>query len=191
MRPIRYLLVLPALLAVGCAGTRADLLPHWTELGDAERAWFSDHLRAAREGPLEAPAGGSSHRFLWLRAFHQPVVIRVDCTAACTLTLKLLSGRGGHDPGGLLRDRSSPLDEVARARLEALLDEAAFWEGPPAVKIVGLDGAEWVLEGTDGERYVAWDAWSPTTTAEFAAYARLCDYLIELSGLEIAPNAYY
>ena len=180
-----------AVLTAGCAAALRDPLPRWTDLHAAERVWFSTHLRAAREGPLAAPVGGSSHRFLWLRAFHRPVVIRVDCLGSCTMTLKLLSGRGGYEPGGLLRDRTFALNDVDRARFEALLEEAEFWEGPPAVDIVGLDGAEWVLEGTDDDRYVAWNAWSPTTTAEFAAFARLCGYLIERSGLEIAPNAYY
>jgi len=180
-----------ALLAAGCSIPLRDPLPRWTDLDDTERYWFGSHLRAAGEGPLRAPANGSSHRFLWLRAFHQPVVIRVDCAEACELTLKLLSGRGGFDPGGLLRERTFELDPADRTRFEALLEESAFWDGPPPIDLGGRDGAEWVLEGIEAERYVAWNAWSPTTTEAFGAYARLCDFLIERSGLEIPPRAYY
>ena len=49
---------------------------------------------------------------------------------------------------------------------------------------MGLDGADWVLEGLKDTRYHCWNLWCPTEDGRQGAFRDLCLYLFELSGLE-------
>lgn len=70
--------------------------------GDLFRAnWYSKHLKALEEPSLLGLAKNpslQSYRFVWLRTFHHPVIVRLDIMADGTgdLTVKVASGAGGY-----------------------------------------------------------------------------------------------
>lgn len=57
-----------------------------------------------------------------------------------------------------------------------LVDSCKFWELEPLKRELGLDGAEWILEAQQSEKYHYVVRWSPADT-----YRRCCVYLIKLS----------
>lgn len=66
------------------------------------RCWYSAHLDAMEERPLReaVSTGGEAYRFLWLRTFHRPVVIRVVArNGQIVLETKETDGHGGYAPG--------------------------------------------------------------------------------------------
>jgi hypothetical protein len=135
---------------------------------DAFRAdWFGRQLRAAHELSLSQPpdrrrAPRTSLRFLWLRTWHAPVVVRVDERAPgdLWLTAKQLSGTGGYGPGKINRTlvRALTPDEASGFR-RAYKSVAGL---APLECGGGADGAEWVLETREAGRYRLVRRWSPT-----------------------------
>jgi hypothetical protein len=149
--------------------------------------WYGKHLRAAGEGRLCARAGGAEvYRFTWLRSFHAPVVVRVEKRGArYSLTAKRLGGAGGYEPGALAVNRTVPIGAGEWERLRMLLDSAAFWS--PATRTedpsIGLDGAQWILEGVQGDRYKALDRWSPEEAGPDRHIRALGLFLLRIAGL--------
>ena len=78
--------------------------------GDLFRSnWYSKHLKALEESSLFQMAKASSaesYRFVWLRTFHYPVIVRVDIKSdgSGELTTKVSSGAGGYAPGKLVEN---------------------------------------------------------------------------------------
>lgn len=149
--------------------------------------WYGKHLRAAGEGGLCRRAGVAEvYRFTWLRTSHAPVVVRVEKRAdRFTLTAKQLDGAGGYEPGRLVVNRTVQLGSTEWAHLRMLLDSAAFWS--PATRAndprIGLDGAQWILEGAQGSRYQAVDRWSPEENGPNRHIRAVGLYLLRLARL--------
>ena len=152
----------------------------------AEREdWYGKHLRAAGEAPLCPGASAEQYRFLWLRSFHRPVVVRIEVSAAgsAMLVAKELDGAGGYEPGRVARDTSFALAPERWAEMRRLLDDG-FWRMPtaPADTVFGLDGAQWVLEGTATGQYHVVDRWTPEHSPGAAPYRAACLALLRVSG---------
>jgi len=111
-----------------------------------EKAWYAEHLAAMREPELSTRTA-ETYRFLWLRSFDPPVVVRVDAMSeGGSLIAKVLSGQGGYWPGGLCT-------RVARAISAAELDEIrSCVRGAQTFAVprdgVSFDGSEWIMEAT-------------------------------------------
>jgi hypothetical protein len=78
--------------------------------------WYSKHLAAMQELSLwEILKSPTQHvyRFLWLRTFHAPIVIRLNVNPDGTgvLTTKMTNGKGGYQAGSLTKNRSETLSE--------------------------------------------------------------------------------
>jgi hypothetical protein len=129
--------------------------------------WYSKQLKALDEPSLWALSKTQkeqSYRFLWLRTFHHPIAIRVDLNADGTsrLTTKMASGAGGYDPGHLLQNDTSILTKEHTDLFLGKIQENKFWELAPLDKSrMGLDGAEWIIEGVKDGNYRVVDRWSP------------------------------
>jgi len=135
-------------------------------LDEFEDGWYSKHLRAAGERPLSfVPGSPDALRFIWLRSFHAPVIVRVEWapSGAATLTATMLSGAGGYEPGEVSKTVSRTLTQVEVERL-LVLRQAVLRE-PPVDCAMMLDGARWIVEaaGADGYHYV--NAQSPEAGA--------------------------
>ena len=135
-----------------------------------------------------------SYRFLWLRSFNNPVLIRLvlDKTGSASLRYKELT-REGPNIGELTENRSVDVRKLRRQELgdaelaESVLDhfrrraEESFWSLSYKVDdgTVGVDGATWVIEGTKDGRCHLVSRWSPEETDGFR---RLAEEMISFSG---------
>ncbi len=137
------------------------------ETGTCER-WYTKHLRVMREPSLwelSKETSKQSYRFLWLRTFHHPVSVRLEIEKDGTaqLFVKALSGQGGYDPGHTILNRNIKVPKDAVDHFLQLLQKADFWNLPTeqASNVVGVDGAQWIMEGVLGGQYHVVDRWSP------------------------------
>lgn len=139
---------------------------------DLHRDWYSKHLAAAGEPSLfeRARTGqGDILRFLWLRTFDAPVIVRIEGLrgTAPRLVAVELDGQGGYAPGKVRRrlERSLLPAQSAdlRRRLVAQnpLKQPSGSDGCEA----GLDGSQWIVERAIGPRYKMVDRWRPETGA--------------------------
>jgi hypothetical protein len=132
--------------------------------------WYTKHLRALKEESLWVLSSSQPamevYRFLWLRTFHHPISVRVavrsDGTAV--LTAKETDGKGGYEPGKLIRNSTRTLstDEV-RWFLERV-ESSSYWRLPTRSNdsTSGLDGSQWIMEAAKRGNYRIVDVWSPT-----------------------------
>jgi hypothetical protein len=102
----------------------------------------------------ETPGQAQAYRLLWLRTFHHPVAVRVtDSAEKISLDAIELDGKGGYFTGGVLRRKKTTL---SKTQFQVLLDafsKADFWSVATREDGIGLDGAEWVLEGARQGNY--------------------------------------
>lgn len=152
--------------------------------------WFGYHLRSARELSLsDRPAGRNDARltlrFTWLRSFHSPVIVRVDegANGEMKLTAKRLSGRGGYGPGGVADRRSRPLTEAEAQAVRDALRRTDVFDIMPLGCGDGVDGAEWLLEARDAQRYHFARRWSP----QGGPVREIGDLLLSLTGWNLKP----
>jgi hypothetical protein len=159
-------------------------------LSDFEDGWFSQHLTAAREPSLfeqalKSPGGTNSYRFTLLRSFHAPVTVRIEENAQgeMLLTTKVLSGKGGYEPGRIAEEKSRQLTPAERENVRRMFIASDFVNFRADPCILGLDGAEWIIETRVDGKYRLVKQWSPT---EGAVY-RIGISLLKLTGLSVGP----
>ena len=149
--------------------------------------WYGKHLRAMDEQTLikgHAP-DLEVYRFLWLRTFHHPIVVRVEKNPfGATLVMKETDGAGGYGAGKIIDMRQIGLTEKEWCYFSYLLEEADFWnESLELDGQGGFDGAQWILEGARENHYTAVDRWSPR--AGESTIREACIYLLQLSRIDV------
>jgi hypothetical protein len=162
-----------------------------TAIADRED-WYGAHLSALGEPVLCGEEGTEQRiiRLTWLPSFHPSVVVRVErLSTGYRLEAKIESGAGGYEPGHLARDTVITLSVTDGAEFERLLAAAHFW-GLPTVPApdgtVGLDGAQWVIEGLSDGRYHVVDRWTPDRNGPAADFRKLAEWLLAKSDLVAA-----
>ena len=156
-----------------CLGQAVAYFPERV-LGDEPREekfkveWYSKFLTALHEPSLwqgSRTQRTPTYRFLWLRSFHHPVCVRLDVQTDGTavVTTTITSGQGGYEPGKIIETRTRKLNREQTRGFLDLVEEVKFWSLPtnPATNVIGLDGAQWVLEGVRDNQYHVVDRWSP------------------------------
>ncbi len=157
-------------------------------LSDFEQQWFSKHLRAAEEPSLfelsKNPHRSDSLRFTWLRSFHAPVIVRLTKGVGGNwrIMAKELSGAGGYDPGKVKRkiDRELSVDEAAA--VTALLTRSALPDQSGDC-VIGVDGAQWIIERVDRDGYHFINRWSPSG----GPVREIGEFLLNLTGWRHKP----
>jgi hypothetical protein len=164
-------------------------------------AWYGSQLRAGGEGPLCAEASPTDevYRLAWIPSFHHTVIVRVEKRGSdYSFSAAQLSGAGGYEPGTLGDKVSESLSESEWNVWLELLSQSRFWRAHTIAddtvfdasgkrtELVGLDGAEWLLEAVRGGEYHAVDRWSPLANGPDAAFRRACSWLLHRSGF--APD---
>jgi hypothetical protein len=130
--------------------------------------WYGKHLTAMQEPALwEMAQSLEAHvyRFLWLRTFHHPIAIRLMVTADGTgiLTAKRLDGMGGYEPGNLVQNETQLLSTMQVEEWLSRLEQMDYWNMHDGG--IGLDGAQWILEGGRNGKYHLVDQHRPETGA--------------------------
>lgn len=153
--------------------------------------WYSSHLRAMAEPSLweqREQGRAESYRFLWLRTFNRPIAVRVsfsDSADSAVVTVKVLSGAGGYEPGRLVVADTRSLDPTKAEQLRRILDQVDFWSLPTSEEndLLGVDGAQWIVEGLRDGQYHVVDRWSP----DDGPVRRLGLSFLELARLDEEP----
>jgi hypothetical protein len=163
--------ILPAALmknGINCPSDR--LIPRSELIDRASLNGFSEMLLAAGEAPLASyvPAHKVDHglalRFIWLRAFHEPVIVRVvqagDGTAA--LAAKRLSLRSRPRESHKLQEEiSRPLTRQELDGIAKVLKTSELLEQQSGSCDWGLDGSSWIIEAIDRDGYRFIDRFYP------------------------------
>lgn len=152
--------------------------------------WYAKALTAMKEPSLSAgqTRETESYRFLWLRTFHNPIVVRVWRSGTTVqLIAKQLDGAGGYDPGKLVVNNTRALTSKEWDEFAKHLEQSSYWTLKTDGGDIGTDGAQWILEGTKDGRYHVVDRWTPKEADRFR---KTCFYLLELSGLKPKNSIY-
>ncbi len=150
---------------------------------------YSRHVRAMEEPPL-LTIKHDVFRFIWLRTFHNPIIVRIELRedSSVFLTWKKTSGRGGYAPGRLVLSIRKELSLKEWNQFLKLIEQSKFWELESVELTYGLDGAQWILEGKINNKYHLVDQWSPRDNSTFK---QACLYLLKLTNLEIPEDEIY
>jgi hypothetical protein len=130
------------------------------------------------------------YRFLWLRTFHKPIVIRIwSDGSGAQMRVVRLSGAGGYDPGHIESDTTTKISLGDWKRFHERIANAQFWQLPTkeTPDTFGTDGSQWILEGRDATKYHVVDRWTPRG----GDYADCCRFLITLAKLRIPKDEFY
>jgi hypothetical protein len=146
---------------------------------------YSKHLRAMGEPSLSCGLRHEDevYRFLWLRTFHHPIAVRIThAGGGAMLVVTELTGAGGYEPGVIGMREERPLSGAEWNALTKALAGIDFWnmptKPPRSLDAIGMDGAQWILEGYRAGTYHVIDRWSPKSVTyrdvclKFLALAR-------------------
>jgi hypothetical protein len=124
------------------------------------------------------------YRFTWLRTFHHAMVFRlvVHSDGSGVLYSKESSGRGGYEPGKVLKITQMKQSVEAIKRLEKQLISFDFWGMQSRDdNDMGFDGAEWIFEASSDGIYHFVVRNSPRGTK----FSKSMQQLMISSGLEL------
>jgi hypothetical protein len=99
---------------------------------DFKAEWYSRQLQALDEPSIYEMASNPSaqvYRFLWLRTFNHPIVIRIEVKPDGTsvLTTKIADGAGGYAPGKPIQDSTRNLTQAETNTLLSKVTLTDFW----------------------------------------------------------------
>ena len=127
--------------------------------------WYSKHFNAMKEpalSPLAKDKEAVVYRFTCLRTFDKPFAIKITKTKdGYLLVRKILSGKGGYEPGKLQFSGEMRLKPDALAAFEKLLADEKFQDWKDEEESGGLDGSQWIVEVVKNGNYKVVDRWSP------------------------------
>jgi hypothetical protein len=128
----------------------------------------------------------SEYRFTWFRAFHHPVVIRIEERAdgKWGVVVKVAKGKSGFDLGKLrlIRNETRAANSSEVQRLLMDFDRSSeFWGMPVYIDDAGSDGAMWLIEARSKDRYHYVSRWSP----ESGAIREIGLRFIAVAGLDV------
>lgn len=129
-----------------------------TKMAEIRSDWYSQELRFLHEPPLWRESHRPDevvYRFLWLRAFHAPISVRLEIHGGnSSVTVKEGKFHGAAESGKLLRTTTTL---ISRDQVGLFLNKVAevnFWSIPsPNSDLGGPDGSEWILEGANSTAY--------------------------------------
>jgi hypothetical protein len=158
----------------------AEAPRYFPDIDGFKAQWYARQLQALQEKSLccDSSSRGRVVRFVWLRSFQHPVVIRLDemKPGNWRVLTKTGTGTGGGAPGTVATVNERTLSARDAAAMRALFKASSwFWRTASAqatttagdcapaktcVTVAG-DGSQWIVEVRDGSRYHYVDRWSP------------------------------
>lgn len=167
---------------------RFDSSFHVVALDSFRNKWYSDYLYGFKEPILRNyPVNREAYRFIYLRSFDLPIVIRLEkVNTTAFLNVKISDGQGGYELGNIHKNEIIPISSSQWKKFQSNLQELQFWQQSPEDtnwRRLGMDGARWILEGKKEGKYHFVDRWSPEEK-EYAKFKAVCEYLISLAKLD-------
>ncbi len=128
------------------------------------------------------------YRFYWSRTFHHPVLITVivNNDEQGVLNLRVTGGAGGYEPGKLIENKDTYIKAEEIHNLREIVNSNQFWK-QRITRDFGLDGASWTIEVKYKNKYYFGGQWSPKS----GSIRNIGMYMINMSGLNLAPNEVY
>jgi enterochelin esterase family protein len=152
---------------------------------------FADDLTKLGEPKLSSGKEPSdfAYRFKWIRCFHHPISVRIQKSGSKTILRAVeLDGGGYYAWGNIAKEINKELSPAEVKAAVAKLNKAKFWKMESKDPTpTGVDGATWILEGSQNGKYHSVDRWSP----ESGAFREACLFLFQLSGLTVPANEIY
>ncbi len=149
-----------------------------------ENEWYSKHLKCMGESSLYnfQKADIEIYRFTWLRTFHHPYVVTIifDSLGKGKVIIKMTDGAGGYAPGNLKRNDTLQLDEKTIKTIKIKFDKISFWTLATHNDDDGKDGAEWILEVRNKDKYHMVKRWSP----ESGDFRSFCLYILKIGKIK-------
>jgi len=148
---------------------------------------YTEFLIELKEGKIDTPKTEKEiYRFLWLRTFHNPIVIRFEKNdTEIKLFWKRSNGEGGYEAGKIVENKNIELSQKEWSEFKELLDNSKFWKNPSIKNdsdiILVTDGAQWVLEGIKKNEY---------HISEIDIF-KPCLYLLKLTEMKIPESEIY
>ena len=150
-------------------------------------------------------------RFLWLRTFHKPVIVRAFLDKeGPKLRVVRLSGKGGYEWGKIDLDQTKALSKEEWQELTRMVrnpDTLRPLRTLPLDKrnpIFGSDGSEWILETVGPDSLSFARVWTPSEWKDksfvksrvgkeinMESFTRLCTHLLDLSGIRKEEIFFY
>jgi len=157
-------------------------------------SYFSDHLQGFEEPLIYSRNDDTEiYRFLWMRSFDEPFVIRMEKTKEEQYVIvKKKNGISGGQLGEIVMNDTIPLSESQWADFVDVLNESDFWETPSIEKTEQLinDGAYWIVEGRLHDKYHVVYRHSPSRYRD-PKFRQLGLYMLELCNLDLTDSEIY
>jgi hypothetical protein len=132
------------------------------------------------------------YRFTWLRSRDHPITIRIEKQENKYMLYwkYYIDEKFEKDKfiSGVIIVKQKELDENTWIEFKNLLAQIDFWNMETNKRVMGFDGAQWILEGKDNFQYHVVDRWSPSRKNK---YYQCCDFLIKLTDLKIKNRNKY
>jgi hypothetical protein len=163
---------------------------------------YTNILIALHEPKLyNQPTNKQIFRFTWVRSFDNPISIRIENdNDKYVLYWKTSNGINSNKPGEIVIDKSKELRKVDWQQFNDLLNKIDFWNLNTLeferklyddyweyILNQGTDGAQWILEGVEKNKFHVVERWSPENTE----YEKCCLYLLSLTDLQISKDKIY
>ncbi len=134
------------------------------------------------EPPLNT-SGERAVRFVWLRTFDNPVVVRVSDDGGWAVAAKRADGASAYETGKVIEHVQRRLTADESAALNTWLSRLQSFANSD-IEPVGLDGALWVFETATGGDHMAFYRHSPRRDDDAREFGL---FLLGLSGFELEP----
>lgn len=151
--------------------------------------WWSNTLRMFKEPILDARLKKDVYRFLWLRSFHEPIVITLQKNNRdVSILWKRIKYR---DTSGSSYDISVVLKKIPRnkwQKFEKMLGSIDYYTmHSKDYRSNATDGATWILEASVNGTYQI----TERSGYIYPAYTRILEYLIQLTDLNLPEKEIY
>jgi len=161
-----------------------------SELGRSERQaeLYSERLKLMSETPIffVKKQHGEVYRFLWGRAFHSRIMIRVQKKDK-TYSLVLKQTKKQDSNMMIEQEEERILTSKEWNMFINHLNKLSFWNYSLFNDEVCLDGSTWMLEAAKNGKYHVIHRYCPKSQK----FRNACLYLVKLSGLKLDPKEIY
>jgi hypothetical protein len=143
---------------------------------DFEVRWYSREFHVLGQRPLWPTPPGRTYRITVLPSFSTSESAALTILPDSTGQVEFRKSTPSRDR--LDEDITRPISSQQVADFTAAIRSIGFWEmptKPPPSGRIGLDGSQWILEGTDGVKYHIVDRWCPQKTPFWETARNLFD----------------